>query len=72
MLHAMFPSIANVHNPFSSDVTMTGGRLIGFTLGWLIVLALAFLKPAKMSGVILSKGILMMICLFIFFGWSVN
>jgi hypothetical protein len=34
MLHAIFPSIAHVHNPFSSQVTMTGGRLIGFAVGW--------------------------------------
>ena len=69
MLHAIFPSIAHVHNPFSSDVSMTGGKLIGFTLGWVIVVSLVFIKPSKMSGIIITKSVLMVICLVAFFGW---
>ncbi|KAH8675947.1 permease for cytosine/purines, uracil, thiamine, allantoin-domain-containing protein [Xylariales sp. PMI_506] len=47
MLHAIFPTIANVPNPFSSDVTMIGGRLIGFNIGWILTLACTFVQVHK-------------------------
>jgi NCS1 family nucleobase:cation symporter-1 len=69
MLHAIFPSIANVPNPFPKDVTMTGGRLIGFALAWVVVIGCAFIRPQKLSGLIMFKSGIMMICLIIFFAW---
>ena len=72
MLHAIFPSIARVPNPFSADVTMTGGRLIGYSVAWLVTLACAFIRPQKLSGLIIAKSGLMIICLIIFFAWSLS
>ena len=69
MLHAIFPSIARVPNPFPSDVTMTGGRLIGYSLGWLICLSFCFIRPQKLSALILAKSGIMIICLITFFAW---
>ncbi|CAK7227148.1 hypothetical protein SBRCBS47491_006471 [Sporothrix bragantina] len=71
MLHAIFPSIAHVPNPFPSTVTMTGGRLIGYALGWLVCIAFTFIRPQKLSGLIMAKSGIMMICLFTFFGWTI-
>lgn len=72
MLHAIFPSIAHVHNPFSKDVTMTGGRLIAYSVGWVLCLGCAFIKPQRLSFLIYFKSVIMMICLITFFGWSLG
>ena len=69
MLHAIFPGIAHVGNPFPSTVTMTGGRLIGYSLGWLVCVGFCLIRPQKLSGLIMAKSGIMMICLFTFFGW---
>jgi NCS1 family nucleobase:cation symporter-1 len=71
-LHAIFPSIANVPNPFGPDVTMTGGRLIGFVLSWLANLSCAFFEVHKFKKLIPFKAFVMMICLLSFFGWAVH
>lgn len=69
MLHAIFPTIANVPNPFPSDVTMTGGRLIGYTIGWLLTLFCAFFQVHKFRNLIIAKSGIMIVCLLAFFIW---
>lgn len=69
MLHAIFPSISHIPNPFPGDVTMTSGRLIGFVLAWICVVGCAFIRPQRLSGLIMFKAGIMMICLIIFFAW---
>lgn len=71
MLHAIFPSIADVPNPFSSDVTMTGGRLIGFVIGWILTLGCTFVEVHKFRSLIKVKSAIMILCLVAFFIWYV-
>jgi NCS1 family nucleobase:cation symporter-1 len=71
MLHAIFPSIAQVPNPFSSDVTMTGGRMVGFVIGWLLTLGCTFVQVHKFRGLIVVKSVVMTACLIVFFIWTV-
>ncbi|KAF7554427.1 hypothetical protein G7Z17_g2889 [Cylindrodendrum hubeiense] len=71
MLHAIFPSIAHVPNPFSADVTMTGGRMIGFVLGWLLTLFCAMFEVHKFRKLIMVKSVLMIGCLLAFFIWAI-
>ncbi|KAF2793927.1 NCS1 nucleoside transporter family [Melanomma pulvis-pyrius CBS 109.77] len=70
MLHAIFPSIAHIPNVFPKDVTMHTGRLIGFILAWICVIGCAYIRPQKLSGLIIIKSGIMMVCLIIFFAWS--
>lgn len=69
MLHAIFPSIADVPNPFPKDVTMTGGRMIGFTIAWLLTLFCAMFQVHKFRKLIMVKSVLMLGCLVAFFIW---
>jgi len=70
-LHAIFPSIAHVHDPFSSDVTMTGGRLIGFSIGWLITLSCCWVPFHKFQKLVIIKGPIMIFFIFAFFIWVI-
>lgn len=72
MLHAIIPSIADVPNPFSADVTMTGGRLIGFSLQWLLTLSCAFFQVHKFKRLIVAKSVIMIACLLSFCVWYVS
>ncbi|KAG7727640.1 hypothetical protein KL933_002574 [Ogataea haglerorum] len=47
MLYALTPKMAQIHNPFSSDYSITGGRLVGFAIGWVVTLLLAFVPIKK-------------------------
>jgi cytosine/uracil/thiamine/allantoin permease len=69
MLHAIFPSIAHVHNPFSSQVTMTGGRLIGFAVGWVVTLACCWVPFHKFQKLVIAKSAVMVFFIFAFFIW---
>ncbi|CZR68190.1 related to uracil permease [Phialocephala subalpina] len=69
MLHAIFPSIAHVHNPFSSQVTMIGGRLIGFSVGWVITLACCWIPFHKFQRLVIAKSAIMVFFIFAFFIW---
>ncbi|CAM1501695.1 Fc.00g036790.m01.CDS01 [Cosmosporella sp. VM-42] len=71
MLHAIFPSIAHVPNPFRKDVTMTGGRLIGYVVGWFLTLFCAMFQVHKFRNLIMVKSVLMLGCLFAFFIWTI-
>jgi NCS1 family nucleobase:cation symporter-1 len=64
--------ISKVHDPFGSDVTMTGGRLIGFSIAWLICAACTLIPVHKFRQVIYYKSVVMSICLLAFFGWSMH
>jgi cytosine/uracil/thiamine/allantoin permease len=72
MLHAIFPSIKNLPNPFGPDVTMTGGRLIGFVIGWVATLASTYFEIHKFKKLIIVKAVIMMACLIAFFGWAIH
>ncbi|KAH8745432.1 permease for cytosine/purines, uracil, thiamine, allantoin-domain-containing protein [Hyaloscypha finlandica] len=69
MLHAIFPSIAHVHNPFSSQVTMTGGRLIGFACGWVVTLACCWVPFHKFQKLVVVKSAAMLFFILAFFIW---
>ena len=69
MLHAIFPSIAHVHNPFSSQVTMTGGRLIGFACGWVVTLACCWVPFHKFQKLVIAKSAVMVFFILAFFIW---
>ncbi|KAL6416165.1 putative uracil permease protein [Ilyonectria robusta] len=71
MLHAIFPSIAHVPNPFPADVTMTGGRMIGYVIGWLLTLFCAMFQMHKFRKLIMVKSVLMLGCLLAFFIWAI-
>lgn len=72
MLHAIFPGIARVPNPFPATVSITGGRLIGYSIGWIICVMFCFIRPQKLMGLIMAKSGIMLICLFTFFGWTIS
>ncbi|KAF2493422.1 hypothetical protein BU16DRAFT_551281 [Lophium mytilinum] len=72
MLHAIFPSIAHVHNVFPADVAMTSGMLIAFGVAWIIVTAYAFIRPRNLGRLIIFKAGIMFVCLITFFGWSLS
>ncbi|KAF4634403.1 hypothetical protein G7Y89_g3709 [Cudoniella acicularis] len=72
MLHAIFPSIANVPNPFGPEVTMAGGRLIGFVIAWLCTLSSTYFKTHRFKKLIIVKAAIMLTCLIAFFGWSIH
>ena len=61
--------IAKVHDPFSSDVTMTGGTLIGFSIAWVILLGCTFFPIHKFRKIVYYKSIVMSICLIALFIW---
>ncbi|KAF8851244.1 hypothetical protein BDZ45DRAFT_730997 [Acephala macrosclerotiorum] len=69
MLHAIFPSIAHVHNPFSSQVTIIGGCLIGFAVGWVIALAYCWVLFHKFQRLVIAKSAVMVFFIFAFFIW---
>ncbi|KAL6248825.1 hypothetical protein RBB50_003888 [Rhinocladiella similis] len=72
MILSWTKGISKVHDPFGSDVTMTGGRLIGFAIAWVICLACTLVPVHKFRKVIYYKSIVMSICLLAFFGWSID
>jgi nucleobase:cation symporter-1, NCS1 family len=69
MLHAIIPQMAHIPNPFPSDVTMTGGRMVGFVIGWLLTLGCAFVQVHRFRKLIMVKSVIMVSCLFAFFIW---
>lgn len=72
MLHAIFPSIAKVPNPFGPDVTMTGGRLIGFVIAWILNISATYFEIHRFRKLIIVKAVIMIVCLFAFFGWAIS
>lgn len=72
MLHAIIPQIANIPNPFPSDVTVTGGRLVGFAIGWMLTLGCTFVQIHKFRKLIMIKFCVMLVCLLSFFSWYVR
>ncbi|KAI1609774.1 permease for cytosine/purines, uracil, thiamine, allantoin-domain-containing protein [Exophiala viscosa] len=72
MILAWTEGISKVHDPFSKEVSMTGGRLIGFSIAWLICLGCTFIPVHKFRKVIYFKSVIMSICLLAFFGWSIH
>lgn len=48
---------------------MTGGRLIGFSIAWVILMFLTLIPVHKFRKIIYYKSVVMTICLFAFFGW---
>ncbi|KAH6675872.1 permease for cytosine/purines, uracil, thiamine, allantoin-domain-containing protein [Halenospora varia] len=71
MLHAIFPGIARVHSPFSKDVTMTGGRLIGFACGWVVTLSCCWVPFHKFQKLVIAKSAVMLFFIFAFFIWVI-
>ncbi|KAG7718459.1 hypothetical protein KL949_002688 [Ogataea haglerorum] len=69
MLYALTPKMAQIHNPFSSDYSITGGRLVGFAIGWVVTLLLAFVPIKNYNKVVVWKTSLMLVLLLIFLIW---
>lgn len=72
MLHAIFPGIADIPNPFPRDTTMTGGRMIGFVICWIATLFCACFQVHKFRTLVFVKSGIMMVCLVAFFVWYVE
>jgi nucleobase:cation symporter-1, NCS1 family len=72
MILSWTKGISKVHNPFDSTVTMTGGRLIGFSIAWVILMFCTLIPVHKLRKVVYYKSAVMTICLFAFFGWFVS
>lgn len=69
MILSWTKGISKVNNPFPSDVSMTGGRLIGFVIAWVILMGCTFVPVHKFRKVIYVKSVVTTICLLAFFGW---
>lgn len=70
-LHAIFPGIAAVGPAlFGPDVTMTGGRLIGFVIAWTSNIAATYFEIHRLKGLIMIKFAVMLVCLVAFLVWA--
>lgn len=72
MLHAIFPSIANIPNGMGSGSALSTGGMIGFVVFWLVTCAFLVISIPKMKGLVYAKLIVFVISAIAMLAWTVT
>lgn len=70
MLHAIFPSIANVPNTMGDGSALTSAGMIGFVIFWLITCAFLVIPVPKMRGLVYAKLVVFIISAIAMLAWT--
>ncbi|KAH7305523.1 NCS1 nucleoside transporter [Stachybotrys elegans] len=72
MLHAIFPSIADIPNTMGSGSALTTAGMIGFVLFWLVNCAFLVYPVPKMRGLVYAKLVVFIISAVAMLAWVVS
>ncbi|KAK7423516.1 hypothetical protein QQX98_000973 [Neonectria punicea] len=70
MLHAIFPSIANIPNTMGKGSALTTGGMIGFGIFWLITCAFLVIPVPKMRLLVYAKLVVFIISAVAMLAWT--